>query len=178
MANERIASLYHLLHSLVLADLHWQYGSRGELGSYASKPVEGGTLAEAPYLELKGDKPRLFEPSITISHLGTTRFSLNLACSCGFTRKGAKPGALCQHVWALARDLSHRLEHRHWAGLGAVRELVGISADEEALAALEAVERDMAVAEGEARRRAPVGKEAPRRLVWIVDISNYATLVP
>ena len=178
MANERIASLYHQLHSLVLADLHWQYGTRHELGAYGSRTGEQGTVITAPYLELKGDKPRSFEPSVTIAHLGAARFTLNLACTCGFVRKAAKPGALCQHVWALARDLSHRLEHRHWAGLAAVRELVGISADQEALAALEAVEREVAAAEGEARRRAPAAKEAARRLVWVVDIGNYAPLVP
>ena len=178
MANERIASLYHQLHSLVLADLHWQYGTRHELGAYVSSTAEAGTVIGTTYLEMKGEKPRSFEPSVTIAHLGAARFTINLACSCGFVRKGAKPGALCQHVWAVARDLSHRLEHRHWAGLGAVRELVGISADEEALAALEAVEREVTAAEGEARRRTPMAKEAPRRLVWLVDISNYAPLVP
>ncbi len=174
IANPRIAALYHQLHALVLADMHWGYAGRSSL-TVVPAVEEGGLITvSAQWLDLISSRAQ--QPRITIAAGEDERFRLGLICSCGFTRKLAKPGALCQHTWTLARELSHRLEHRHWKDLGPIRDLLGIGADEEALALLETLEIDLATAERLDHVEAP--KTPDRRLVWIIDLESHIHLRP
>jgi superfamily II DNA or RNA helicase len=178
-ANERIGTLHHHLHGLVLADLHWQYGGKGTAGDLHSEMQGEGVVVRMPYAETaprKGDH----HPVVEVLPQPAHRFQLNLRCTCGFSRANAKPGAICLHLWSLVRALAHRVEHRQWHHLAPLRDLIGISAAEEARVLFDALERDLATREREdAQRQAEsTAKHVERRLVWVVDLSHHRPLEP
>ena len=188
-ANERISTLHHHLHGLVLADLHWQYSGKGthsELHSEAcrahSAPGEQQLVGAQVKMAFDETAPRkaVQHPLIEILPHLANRFQLNLHCTCGFQRANAKPGAICLHLWSLAKVIAARVEHRQWHHLAPLREVLGISAAEEARVLFEALDRDLGVKEREdAQRQADaVAKHVERRLIWVVNLNEHRPLQP
>lgn len=188
-ANERIGTLHHHLHGLVLADLHWQYsgkGTHGELHGEAltahAAPGDQAVLGAQVRLTYEETAPRKAtqHPVIEVLPQPAHRFQLNLRCTCGFQRANAKPGAICLHLWSLAKVLAARVEHRQWHHLAALRDLLGISAADEARTLFDALDRDLGIKEREdAQRQAEAAaKHVDRRLVWVVDLAHHRPLEP
>lgn len=191
VANERIGTLHHHLHGLVLGDLHWQYGGKGNAGELHSEILRGsaggpgpasgddGVLIRMSFEELAPRKGP-HTPVIEILPTAAQRFQLNLLCTCGFRRDNAKPGAICLHVWSLARTLAARVEHRQWHHVAPLRDLLGISASDEAKVLFDALERDLVIKErDDAQRHAEAtAKHVERRLVWVVDLTHHRPLEP
>jgi SNF2-related domain/Helicase conserved C-terminal domain len=178
--NESIGILHHHLHGLVLADLHWQYGGKGSSGDLHCEALpSGGVRVRQPFEETAPRKGH-HQPQVEIVPQAAGRFQLNLWCTCGFTRANAKPGAICLHLWSLVRGLSGRVEHRQWHHLAPLRDLLGVSAAEEARVLFDALERDLTTREREdAQRQAEQNaKQIERRLVWVVDLGHHRPLEP
>ena len=178
-ANERIGTLHHHLHGLVLADLHWQYGGKGTAGELHSERQGAGVLVKAPFDETAPRKG-VQHPQVEVLPTELGRYQLNLRCTCGFHRDNAKPGAMCLHLWSLVRSLAGRVEHRQWHHLAPLRDLLGVSAADEARVLFDALERDLLTKEREdAQRQAEaVAKQVERRLVWVVDLAHHRPLKP
>ena len=190
-ANERIGTLHHHLHGLVLGDLHWQYGGKGAAGDLHGDVLSGTTDGPGPASGADGVRIRMaFEelaprkghhaPVVEILPTAAHRYQLNLHCTCGFRRDNAKPGAICLHLWSLARTLAARVEHRQWHHLAPLRDLLGISASDEARVLFDALERDLVIKErDDAQRQVEASsKHVERRLVWVVDLTNHRPLEP
>ena len=188
-ANERISTLHHHLHGLVLADLHWQYsgkGTHGELHSDVHRvhaaPGDQELIGAQVKMTFEETAPRKAtqHPVIEILPQPLQRFQLNLTCTCGFQRANAKPGAICLHLWSLAKVLATRVEHRQWHHLAAVRDLLGVNAADEARILFEALDRDLGVKEREDAQRLAdaAAKHVERRLVWVVDLTQHRPLEP
>ncbi len=181
--------MHHHLNGLVLADLHWQYsgkGAHGDLHSVAFQAqgavdgqLPGGTQTTFVYEETAPRKAT-HHPVIEVQPQAAQRFQLNLRCTCGFNQVNAKPGAICLHLWSLAKVFAHRVEHRQWQQLAPVRDLLGINASDEARTLFEALDRDLGIKErDEAQRHAEAAaKQVERRLVWVVDLAHHRPLEP
>ena len=178
-ANERIGTLHHHLHGLVLADLHWQYGGKGTGSELLSELQAAAVVVKMVFEELAPRKGTQ-HPQITTHAIAGNRFQLDLHCTCGFHRANAKPGAICLHLWSLARALAHRVEHRQWHHLAALRNLLGVNAADEARVLFDALERDLVTREKEEAQRdaEAAAKRVERRLVWVVDLSHHRPLEP
>ncbi len=173
LANERLGALHHVLHALVLGDLHWQYAARGSVEVTGTGVVDGSKVDVRSLFRAQGQPEQ--KPVVSVEPVAGGRFTPHLSCSCGYTKRAAKPGPLCLHLWCALKEVCQRIESRRWQGLGPLRDLVGISAEDEASGWLSDLAKDIERREHHKPEKA--SRVVDRRLVWIVQLNGPQPLL-